>query len=428
MPRLGNTVEECVLTRWVRTAGDRVAMGDVVAEIETDKTTFEVTSPVDGTVLATFAEEGSLVPVFTTIFVVGAPGESIDGHRPRATAPPAVRTPTQTAAVATAPPPTQGAAVRAASGPAVVVTVSPRASKLAATLGIEPGTLPGSGPGGRVLEADVRRAYEQGTRLPQPPSRITRATASVREESAVPSGLRATIARRMRESLQSTAQYTLNASADATGLLALRARIKERASEGLPDITINDLVTFCTIQALLDMPELNAEHVDGRTVVHTDVHMAFAVDTPRGLLAPVVRHAHDLSIGDLSLRMKELTARAQAGTIPADDLRGATFTISNLGSLGIESFTPLINPPQVAILGVDAIGLKPVRRPGRREPLWLRETSARRAAALAESVEFVDTIGLSLTCDHQVIDGAPGARFLQLVKRKIETVERNLRI
>jgi pyruvate dehydrogenase E2 component (dihydrolipoamide acetyltransferase) len=427
MPQLGNTVEECVLTRWVRTTGDRVATGDVVAEIETDKTTFEVTSPVDGTVLATFVEEGSLVPVFTTIFVVGTPGENIDDHRPRATAAPAVHTHTQTASVATAPP-TDVGAVRAAIGPAVVVAVSPRASKLAATLGIEPGTLPGSGPGGRVLEVDVRRAYEQGTRLRPSPSRITRATASVREESAVPSGLRSTIARRMRESLQSTAQYTLNASADATGLLALRARIKERASEGLPDITINDLVTFCTIQALLDMPELNAEHVDGRTVVHTDVHMAFAVDTPRGLLAPVVRHAHDLSIGDLSLRMKELTARAQAGTIPTDDLRGATFTISNLGSLGIESFTPLINPPQVAILGVDAIGLKPVRRPGPREPLRLRETSARRAAALAESVEFVDTIGLSLTCDHQVIDGAPGARFLQILKRKIETVEQEFQL
>jgi pyruvate dehydrogenase E2 component (dihydrolipoamide acetyltransferase) len=133
------------------------------------------------------------------------------------------------------------------------------------------------------------------------------------------------------------------------------------------------------------------------------VHLGFACDTPKGLLVPVVRDAHTLSVAELAARMKDLTARATAGTIPADDLSGATFTISNLGNLGIESFTPLINPPQVAILGVNAIQLKPVRKDGR--------------------VEFIDAIGFSLTCDHQAIDGAPGARFLQVLKAKIESVE-----
>jgi pyruvate dehydrogenase E2 component (dihydrolipoamide acetyltransferase) len=205
----------------------------------------------------------------------------------------------------------------------------------------------------------------------------------------------------MRESLATTAQYTLNASADAAGLLRLRARIKAAANG--PDININDLVTFCAIDALKQVPDLNAEFVDGALVAHSEIHMGFACDTPRGLLVPVIRDAHRLTVAELAARAKELAGRAVLGTILPDDLSGATFTISNLGGLGIESFTPLLNPPQVAILGVGAISLKPVRR--------------------ERDVEFIDAIGLSLTCDHQAIDGAPGARFLQVLKDRIERVE-----
>jgi pyruvate dehydrogenase E2 component (dihydrolipoyllysine-residue acetyltransferase) len=232
----------------------------------------------------------------------------------------------------------------------------------------------GSGPNGRVLERDLKSAYEAGRQI-----------SKVRER----------IARRMRESLASTAQFTLNGSADARGLLAMRARNR--------GININHLVTFCTIEALMDVPALNAEFIDGAIHEHADVHIGFACDTPRGLLVPVVRNAHLLCIDDLAERMQELAAKAVDETIAPDDLAGATFTISNLGSLGVEDFTPLLNPPQVAILGVGAIQLKPVRRNGQ--------------------VEFIDAIGLSLTCDHQVIDGAPGARFLQVLKTKIEDVE-----
>jgi pyruvate dehydrogenase E2 component (dihydrolipoamide acetyltransferase) len=215
------------------------------------------------------------------------------------------------------------------------------------------------------------------------------------------SGIRATIARRMRESLATTAQYTLHTSANAGGLLLLRAKIK--ASTGVPDININDLVTFCAIQALLDVPDVNVEFIDGKVHKHREIHIGFACDTPRGLMVPVVRDAHTLTAGQLSVKMKELTAQAVKGTVSPDDLSGATFTVSNLGGLGIESFTPVLNPPQVAILGVDSIQLKPVRREGR--------------------IEFIDAIGLSITFDHQVIDGAPGARFLRVVKEKIENVE-----
>jgi pyruvate dehydrogenase E2 component (dihydrolipoamide acetyltransferase) len=520
MPQLGNTVEECLITRWLKREGDTVAAGDTIVEIETDKTTFEVTSPIDGTVLATFFEEGALVPVFTNIVVIGAPGEAVDAFRPGASA----QAPVPEARVAPSPPPVAFAGMSAP-------LFSPRAKRFAAQHDFHPASLAGSGPGGRVLEMDVRRAYEAGSapapagaagpavstaalavsapaptpeppaprtsgpdpRAPDPrtpgptvhptpgppeapsalarvvsepvpaPSVVGREAPAVSGQASVVSdqapvvsdraplvsearvaietpsagepapaatapsepaespsepapaaadpvsavtappvsGLRATIARRMRESLASTAQYTMHSSADATGLLTMRARMK--ASDDRSHVTINDLVIFCTIQALLDAPDVNAEFVNGRIVLRPEVHIAFACDTPRGLLAPVVRNADVLSVTELASRMGDLTRAAVDGTIQADDLSGATFTISNLGSLGIESFTPLINPPQVAILGVGAIQLRPVRTPA--------------------GVEFVDSIGLSLTCDHQAIDGAPGARFLKIVAENIEHIE-----
>jgi pyruvate dehydrogenase E2 component (dihydrolipoamide acetyltransferase) len=213
--------------------------------------------------------------------------------------------------------------------------------------------------------------------------------------------MRERIAQRMRESLACTAQYTLHASANAAGLLTLRARIK--ASKNVGDANINDMMMFCTAQALLESPNLNVEFLNDKLLKHSEVHLGMAVDTPRGLLVPVIRNAHRLSLGELALRAKELSAQAMQGTIAPDDLCGATFTVSNLGGLGIESFTPILNPPQVAILGVDAIQLKPIRRDGR--------------------VEFIDAIGLSLTLDHQIVDGAPGARFLKALRDKIENVE-----
>jgi pyruvate dehydrogenase E2 component (dihydrolipoamide acetyltransferase) len=171
----------------------------------------------------------------------------------------------------------------------------------------------------------------------------------------------------------------------------------------MPDANINDMVMYCTVQALLAVPDLNVEFIDGKLVKHADVHLGVAVDTPRGLMVPVIRNAHQLSIGELAGKAKELAAKAVQGSVSPDDLTGATFSVSNLGGLGIESFTPILNPPQVAILGVNAIQIKPVRRDG--------------------VVQFIDAIGLSLTVDHQIIDGAPGARFLLALKEKIEKVE-----
>lgn len=420
LPQLGNTVEECLISRWRKSPGDAVTAGDVVADIETDKTTFEITAPESGTLLATFFDEGALVPVLTTIFVIGKPGESVDAFRPHgaaagaAAAALAIDAPAHTSAVRTA-------SVDRVGGAVPLAAYSPRASRFAATHQFYPASIAGTGPGGRVLERDVRRAYES-FRLKAEARPDVSAMPDVSADQPL-TGLRATIARRMRESLAATAQYTLHASADASGLLAARRRFKARAAAGTPDVTIGDLVMFCTIEALREVPDLNVAFVDGHLVRHDPVHLAFAADTPRGLLAPVIRHAQSLTIEALATRARQLSAQAVEGSIAADDLTGGTFTVSNLGAFGIESFTPLLNPPQVAILGIGAIQPRVVRKQGTREPLRVRETSARRAMALIESLEFIDAIGLSLTCDHQVIDGAPAARFLQTLRVKIENVE-----
>ncbi len=420
MPKLGNTVEECILAGWKKRKGETVAEGEILADIETDKATFELRSPSGGTLLELFFGEGSLVPVYANVCVIGEPGESVEAFRPAQIAAPAP------AAKVAAPAPVLAAAPAGAPPPAAACTeprqvfLSPRARRFAREHGLAPPSGPGSGPGGRVMEADLRRSYYGSPRISSLARKRLEAGYEIRGAGSGPnhmvlagdlgepparmSKIREMTARRMRESLSSTAQYTLHTSADATGLLAFRNKVKAaRRSAAVPDININDAVLFAVVKALVLMPELNAEFIGNKIYRRSRIHLGFACDTDKGLLVPVVRDCERLSMGELAGRVKDLTSRAQEGTLTPDEMSGATFTVSNLGNLGISSFTPIISPPQVAILGVDSIELKPLRRDGR--------------------VEFVDHIGLSLTCDHQVIDGAPGARFLKVVREQIENIE-----
>ena len=304
MPKLGNTVEECLLTTWLKHKGDAVTAGDIIAEVETDKASFEVAAPADGILLDTFCAEGDLVPVFTGICAIGAAGEDV---QPPTVRPPQAMAPRSqvTAQVPARPePPTAPS-----SGPSLTQTtagtaaMSPRARRFAREHEFLPPGLIGSGPGGRVLEADLRDRYWTGPRI------SGTARAQIADGYLTPadgsgigglirsgdllapavriSAVRQKIAERLRESLQSTAQYTLNSSANAAGLLAARRALK--ASQATAAITINDIVVFCTIQALLQAPGLNAEFADGVLRQSADVHLAFACDTDRGLLVPVVR-------------------------------------------------------------------------------------------------------------------------------------------
>jgi pyruvate dehydrogenase E2 component (dihydrolipoamide acetyltransferase) len=418
MPKLGNTVEECLISRWRKQAGETVAADEIIADIETDKSTFELTTPVAGTLLGVFFGDGDLVPVYSNVCVVGAPGEAIDEFRPKAPSPESP--PPQQAQSVQAASPSRNVAAAAPAPGASSAGLSPRARRFAEEHSFFPEGVVGSGPGGRVLEEDLKQLYYRSPRPSSLAGKMMEDGYELRSGASAAgafvlsgdlttppvtlSSIRDRIARRMRHSLASTAQYTMNASAVATGLLSLRARIKAVPATGdAASININDMVMFSVVKALQAVPEVNVELVDGKVYTHASVHIGFACDTPKGLLVPVIRDSQALALPELASRIRTLTEQAVDGSIAPDDLTGATFTVSNLGTFGVESFTPILNPPQVAILGVNAIELRAVRRDG--------------------TVEFVEHIGLSLTCDHQVIDGAPGARFLRTVREQIENIE-----
>jgi pyruvate dehydrogenase E2 component (dihydrolipoamide acetyltransferase) len=403
MPKQGQSVESCVIIGWKKKPGDTVKAGEVICEVETDKATFEVESPAEGTLLAIFHEAGSDVPVLATIAAIGKPGESVDGlgtgsAGQAATASPRSASPS-TAPAAPAPSTAAEPAARAK------VMASPRAKALAASRGVTLAGLRGSGPGGRIIERDVQAAAPEGTgRAAVAPQRAPGAlpaaaaaapTAAGEFKEIKVTGIRKLISERMLASLQSTAQLTLNAGADARSLQDMRRKFKESAeSFRLRDITVNDMILFAVSRALLSHPDLNALYAGDTLRQYAAVHLAFAVDTPRGLMVPVIRNAHSLRLREIAQEARRLAEGCRSGGVTPDELAGGTFTVTNLGALGVQSFTPVLNAPQVGILGVGSIVPGPALAPD-------------------GVVSFIPQIGLSLTVNHQVVDGAPGARFLQ---------------
>ena len=413
MPKQGQSVESCVIVGWKKRPGDAVKTGEVICEVETDKATFEVESPAEGTLLAIFHEAGSDVPVLATIAAIGAPGENLDGLRTGGAAPASseeYRGRPAAAPRSAAPAPANSAeyggrpAFTAAAEPAAQfkIMASPRAKALATARGITLAGLRGSGPGGRIIERDVKAAVTGGVAgapmeprgSPGPQQAAAAAPAGDFTEIKV-TGIRKLISERMLASLQTTAQLTLNAGADARSLQSMRRKFKESAEAlGLRDITVNDMVLFAVSRTLLSHPELNALYAADSLRRYTAVHLAFAVDTPRGLMVPVIRNAHSLRLREIAQEARRLAEGCRSGGVTPDELAGGTFTVTNLGALGVQSFTPILNVPQVGILGVGSIVPGPVLAPD-------------------GSVSFIPQIGLSLTVNHQVVDGAPGARFLQ---------------
>jgi len=444
MPKQGQSVESCIIAGWKKAVGDQVVEGDVLCEVETDKALLEVESPATGTLLTLFFKEGDDVPVLTNIAVVGEPGEEADSFRPAGTVPeatPAAGEPVPEPEVVSGSIPVGASSVT----PVVTamdgeVSISPRARKLAQQKGLDFATIAisGTGPGGRIIERDVQAAlvampkmtplaksmvatggYSAPARGSGLRGRImsddlagisVAATASVTEPGAdeievIPvRGIRKVIATRMLESLQTTAQLTLNTSADARAILAYRKRLKASAEElGLQKITINDLILFAVSRMLPQYPFLNARFTDDEIAQYKNVHLGVAVDTPRGLVVPVVRPANTLSLKQIAQEARRLAAACLEGTVKPDEITGGTFTVTNLGAFGIESFTPVLNPPEVGILGVGNVNLKPVEVDG--------------------DVQFIPHIGLSLTINHQVVDGAPAARFLQGLSQALADLE-----
>lgn len=413
MPRQGQSVESCIITEWKKKEGDEVKEGDILFTYETDKASFDEEAKVSGTLLKILAHEDDDVPVLETVAVIGAPGENIDAVLAEAAQHDAEPEPTQAKSEATVPAPGAPAGAAPAASPERSASgadqaVSPRAKMLAKDQGISISGAAGTGPHGRVIERDVR-ALIAGS-----PSLAETAPAAQPEEAAASgaaargaykdvrlSNVRKTISKAMSASLATAAQLTINASFDAEDILEFRGRIKEvRGELGLGNITINDMVLFAVSRVLPEFPDLNAHFLDDHIRQFRNVHLGAAVDTQRGLLVPTIRDADLLSLNALSEQMKELAEKAQSGSISPDLLTGASFTVTNLGAFGIESFTPVINLPQVAILGVNTI-----------------TTRIREEDGLAVPYS---SMMLSLTFDHRAVDGAPAARFLRRLCEALE--------
>lgn len=437
MPKQGNTVEECVLLGWRIKVGDSVKTGDIIGEIETDKATFELEAPEDGTVLALLIEEGDTAPVLSNIAVIGKEGEDISSFGAGETADaPAGEDKAEPAPAAEAKP--EPAAETPAPAPAASSggKASPRAKKAAAEKNVPIDQLEGTGPEGRVIERDVVKAASEGLRLTPLASKIAQDSgkavpsaagagrrvlasaltdAGTSAEAGAPdsaedyeeiklSGMRKTIASRMISSMNEHAQLTLNTTAPAESMMNFRKKVKESGEKlGLVNISLGDMVNYAVARTLATYPEVNATLKDGILRKYSRVHLGFACNTDRGLMVPVLRDAHALTLNSVAAATKDLAGQAKSGAINPDLLQGGTFTVSNLGILGITTFTPVLNSPQVALLGVGSIEPQPVRKGG--------------------EVVFEDRIHLSLTIDHQVIDGWVASEFLKSLTEAISSFE-----
>ena len=408
MPKAGITVESCIIGTWEKKVGDSVKLGDVLFTYETDKASFECESTAEGELLEIFYGEGDEVPCLTNVCAIGKVGDDTASLRPNGVS--AADAPA--AAPVAAPASTPAELTPHSAAPSADAPASPRARKLAETAGVNAALAVGSGPNGRIIERDIRRLMEEGSPAGEEPAPAA-ASASVAAAPAPAaaetpeyedvkfSGIRRAISKSMKSSLTNMAQLTHNFSFDATAILNYRKLLKASGGD-LAGITLGDIILYAVSRTVLSCPDLNAHMLDDNNIrLFKHVNLGVAVDTPRGLMVPTVFHADEKSLLEISREVKELAAACRTGAISPDKLSGASFTVSNLGSFGVESFTPVINPPQTGIIGVCTT----VDRP-------------RKAAD--GSIQMYPAMTLSLTYDHRAVDGAPASRMMQGLCRDLE--------
>ncbi len=423
MPRLGQSVESCIITKWEKKKGEIVEEGDVLFCYETDKASFDEIAKISGILLEIFYEEGDEVPVLANVAVIGKEGESVDSFRSSSPAPAiAELAPSTETANSGSLPVAEQNVVNLETPSDSKIRISPRARCMAQANGISLQGLQGSGPNGRIIVRDVENA---GLSIPKAEP-VAVNTVKPLQAASVPafapitsnddyvesplSNMRKLIAKGMHASLQNSAQLTHHTTADARKLLELRAIYKVRAEKSeIPNITMNDLVCYATVRALEKMPAINSHFLGDRTKTFKKVHLGIAVDTDRGLMVPVIRNADNLKLKALATQMKAIAENCRKGNVDPELLRSenASFTISNLGAYGIELFTPVINLPQSGILGVNTITYRP--------------------ADIGNGIiAFIPVIGLSLTYDHRALDGAPASAFLKEIRNQIENLSNDL--
>jgi pyruvate dehydrogenase E2 component (dihydrolipoamide acetyltransferase) len=424
MPRQGQSVETCIITEWLKKKGDPVKTGDILFSYETDKASFDGEAIADGILLEIFAAAGDEVPVLTNIAVIGNPGEDVKPFIPGGSPVSAAPAPVEAAAAAPVAVPETPSSAQGDQR----IRISPRAKAMASKMGLNPSLIKGTGPNGRIIVRDLENAREQSPVSPAAaaaapataqPVAAASAGAFTQFQGAAPVGafeekklsnVRKLIAKAMHESISTSAQLTHHMSADVRKLLALRSKVKAELDKGgNVNITLNDMICFAVIRALELFPEINTHFMGNSLREFKKVHLGLAVDTPRGLMVPAVQNADDLSLKGLSARLREVADQCRKGNVNPEVLAStaASFTVSNLGNYGVEMFTPIINLPQVAILGVNTI----ISRP----------------ADLGNGTfGFIPVIGLSLTYDHRAVDGGPATLFLKEIKNQIENFHESI--
>ena len=401
MPKLSDTMVEGTIARWKKKQGDTIEAGDILAEVETDKATMEMEAFDEGVLKEIFVSDGGVAKVGEKVALILAEGESVEAAA-SAPAPKADLTtggkPADTQAPAPpAPPP-------AAAPTGARVKASPLAKKIAAERGVGLESLQGSGPGGRVVAKDIpEKGAAPAAAAPAPaPAPKIQAVAGQGDQRVPLSGMRRVIAERLLASKTQLPHFYLSIEVDASALMRLRKELNSaNESAGLPKLTINDFVLLAVARAASSHPYINASWAGDAVIQYGSVNISVAVAVDDGLVTPVIRDAHKLSLKEISSAVKDFAKRARDKKLKPEEYQGGTITVSTLGAYGIEQFFAIINPPQAAILAVGAIVKKPV-------------VNAKNELVVGERMT------ITLSCDHRVVDGAVGAEYLNTLRKLIE--------
>src|SRR5438132_7654950 len=419
MPSLGHTMEKGKIIEWLKHEGDPIAKGEPLVVIETDKVITEVESPADGVVLRIVVPSEEERPIGALLAVLGAQGEQVsDVELRQMLGPAAVPAPATPAPVAVSAPMAAPRAEALARDGGERLKISPIARKLADELGLDASTIQGTGPGGRITKDDVLRMAEAAktaapATAPVTPAPAAPATAPVATtpaparrrlgvSSTIPlRGMRGRVAERMFQSWNMIPRVTEVMQVDMSATVAFReAMLGQWEQQYGLRISLNDMLTKAVAVALRRQPRLNATLVDQEVRLHDSVNVGIAVNLDEGLIVPVIFNADQKDLGQIAREGRDLAEKARAGRLQLDDISDGTFTITNLGTTGIERFTPIINPPQVAILGVGMVQRRPV--------------------VVGDALAIRPAVYLSLVFDHRAVDGVPAANFLQELKRLLE--------
>ena len=407
MPKLADTMTEGTLVKWRKKIGDKVSVGDVVADVETDKATMEMESFDDGTLHEFLVQEGQKVAIGAKLAVLLSKGEQPPA--PGSVPPPAEAKAGAAAASAPAAPAVAAvaASVQAAGGSARSaggrVKSSPLARKIAAERGLDIAQLAGTGPGGRIVAKDVQSAQARPAAAASGAAPIAYATAGDGDEVIALSGMRRIIAERLLASKTQIPHFYLHLEVDAGPLMKMRAQLNAGSeAAGASKLTVNDFILKAVVAAAVKVPAVNASFAGDSVIQFSSVNLSVAVAVDDGLVTPVVRNANKKSLKDISDAVKDLASRARGKKLKPDEYQGGTITVSNLGAFGVEFFDAIINPPQAAIVSVGAIVKKPVVGPG-------------------DTIVVGQRLAIGLSADHRVVDGAVAASYLAEIKRLVES-------